>query len=310
MEYRALGKTGLQVSALSFGGSPLGSVFGEVSQEQANAAVRGALDAGINLFDTSPLYGETRSETVLGNALTGVPRDQYLLSTKCGRYTFTEFDFSPERVVRSVEESLIRLKTDHIDLLFCHDIEFVDIRPVIEETLPALRKVQEQGKIRFLGVSGFPLKIFPTVLAEVELDVVLAYCHYTLQNQRLMKLLPLLREKGVGVISASPFAMGVLTNRDLPEWHPAPPHVRQVAREAYVYAKGRGIELPDLALQFALANRELDTILTGISSEQELQRNLQAMASSIDAETLAGVLEILEPIRDFVWESGLPENNE
>lgn len=310
MEYRTLGNTGLQVSALSFGGSPLGSVFSEVSQEQANAAVRGALDAGINLFDVSPLYGDTKAETVLGKALEGVPRDQYILSTKCGRYTFTEFDFSPERVVRSVEESLTRLKTDHIDLLFCHDIEFVDIRPVIEETLPALRKVQAQGKVRFVGVSGFPLKIFPTVLAKTDLDVVLAYCHYTLQNQRLLKLLPLLREKGVGVISASPFAMGVLTSHTLPDWHPAPPHVREVAKKAYDYAASRGTYLPDLALQFALANKEVDTILTGMSSEQELQRNLQAMASSIDAETLEGVKQILEPIRDFVWASGRPENNE
>jgi aryl-alcohol dehydrogenase-like predicted oxidoreductase len=309
MEYRALGKTGMNVSALSFGGSPLGSVFRPISQEQADRAVRSALDAGINLFDVAPLYGETLAETVLGKALEGVPRDQYYLSTKTGRFKFTEFDFSPKRVRRSVDESLQRLKTDHIDLLFCHDIEFVDIRPVVEETIPTLREIQAEGKIKFVGVSGFPLKIFDIVLAETELDVILAYCHYTLQNQRLLSLLPKIKACGMGIISASPLTMGLLTKHTLPEWHPAPQHLRTVAREAFDYCESRGVSLPDLALQFAIANPDLDTVLTGMAEEVEVQRNLRAIASSMDTEVLEEVQRILEPIRDVVWSSGLAENN-
>src|SRR5437870_13807368 len=117
MQLRTLGKTGLEVSKLGFGGSSLGAVFRSVDQTDATRAVRTALDLGINFFDTSPFYGSTRAESVLGKALEGVPRDDYALATKVGRYGETEFDFSAARVNRSLDESLARLGVDYVDLL-------------------------------------------------------------------------------------------------------------------------------------------------------------------------------------------------
>lgn len=309
MEYRALGKTGIQVSELSFGGSSLGGAFGEVTQASADEAVGKALDAGINLFDTAPHYGVTKAETVLGNALRNRPRDSYFLSTKCGQYGPGAFDFSPSRVTRSVEESLQRLRTDHVDLLFCHDIEFVDIQGIVDETLPALFKLKEQGKARFIGVSGFPLKIFSMVLDKTPLDVILAYCHYTLQNQRLNALLPYLREKGVGVINAAPLGMRLLSNKPLPEWHPAQPEIREAMTQARLYCESVGVDIAQLALEFALENRSVDTTLLGIAAPDEVERNLSALSSSIPMEIRAEVLRIIEPVRDWAWSSGRAENN-
>ena len=147
------------MSALGLGAAALGGEYGAIDPGVARATVHAALDAGITLIDVSPYYGRTAAETVLGSALRGVPRDSYVLATKVGRYDVDSFDFSAARVVRSVEESLGRLRTDHVDLIQCHDIEFGDLSQIVEETLPALRGLQEKGLVRSVGVTGFPLSI-------------------------------------------------------------------------------------------------------------------------------------------------------
>ena len=121
---------------------------------------------------------------------------------------------------------------DHLDIILCHDIEFVDMPQIVEETLPALRKIQQQGKVRFVGVSGYPMKIFRYVLDRTDLDVILSYNHYTLQNTMLADLVPYLKGKGVGIMNAAPFSARLLTNAPLPPWHKATPEVRAVCRQA------------------------------------------------------------------------------
>src|SRR5947209_4957169 len=167
---------------------------------------------------------------LLGMAVRGVPRDRYILCSKLGRYDVGHFDFSARRVVESVDVSLYRLGVDYLDICLCHDIEFVDMAQIVEETLPALRKVQAQGKVRFVGVSGYPIKIFRYILDRAELDVVLSYGHYTLQNRRLLELVPYLRDKGVGIINASPFGARLLSNDPLPAWHKAAAPVKETCR--------------------------------------------------------------------------------
>src|SRR5690349_13137386 len=160
MERRPLGKTGLNVPVLGFGASSLGQEFRQVDLNEALRSVRVALDLGMNFIDTSPYYGRGMSEVLLGVALRGVPRNQYILGTKLGRYDAGHFDFSPRRVVESVDVSLHRLGVDHLDIILCHDIEFVIMQRIVDETLPALRRIQKQGKVRFVGVSGYPMKAF------------------------------------------------------------------------------------------------------------------------------------------------------
>ncbi len=309
MEYRVLGKTGLRVSSLSFGGSSLGGVFREVTEADGVRTVHAAVDLGINFIDVSPYYGLTKAETVLGKALREIPRDKYYLATKVGRYGDAEFDFSAERAQRSVEESLRRLQVECIDIIQCHDIEFGLLDQVVEETIPALRRLQQQGKVRFVGVTGLPLRIFRYVSERAGIDTVLSYCHYSLNDTALETLLPCLNEKGLGIISASPLSMGLLTERGAPPWHPAPVDVRTTCEVAAAYCRARGIAIEQLALQFAVANPGIHTTLVGTANPENLRRNVMWAGMPLDQELLSEVLAILGPVRNKTWPSGRLENN-
>src|SRR5919112_6061994 len=148
MQSRPLGKTNLNLPILSFGASSLGAEFRAIDVNEALRSVHVALENGMNFIDTAAYYGRGMSEVLLGIALEGVPRDSYTLCTKLGRYAPAHFDFSPKRVAESIDVSLERLRTDHLDIILCHDVEFVDLDYVVNETLPAVRKEQQQGKVK------------------------------------------------------------------------------------------------------------------------------------------------------------------
>ena len=139
MQTRRLGQTELHLPILSFGASSLGAEFRNVTVEEALKSVHVALECGLNFIDTSPFYGRGMSEVLLGIALKGVPRDSYTLCTKLGRYDLPHFDFSAKRVAESVDVSLHRLGTDHLDIVLCHDIEFVPSRCSETSTDSAMR---------------------------------------------------------------------------------------------------------------------------------------------------------------------------
>jgi len=309
MEYRFLGKTGLQVSALSYGASPLGGVFRDVNEAEGIRAVHAAIDLGINFIDVSPYYGLTRAESVLGKALKNIPRDRYYLATKVGRYGEDNFDFSARRVTESIDESLTRLNVDHIDVVQCHDIEFGLLDQVVNETLPALRKLQQQGKVRFAGVTGLPLKIFRHVLECTTLDTILSYCHYSLNDTTLEELIPYLQEKQVGVINASPLSMGLLSSRGAPKWHPASDEIKAACASAAAFCRGRGADIARLAIQFSASCPALATTLVGTANPDHLKKNVKWIDEPMDHELLAQVLKILEPVHNQTWHSGRPENN-
>ena len=157
MTYRELGQTGLKLSVISYGAASIGNEYGNLDEAEGIRSLHVALDGGVNFIDTSPYYGRTLSEKVLGKAFKEIPRDRFIIGTKCGRYDVDQFDFSAERVTRSVDESLQRMGLDWLDIIQCHDIEFGSLQQVLDEALPALRQLQEQGKVRFVGVTGFPL---------------------------------------------------------------------------------------------------------------------------------------------------------
>jgi aryl-alcohol dehydrogenase-like predicted oxidoreductase len=310
MERRPLGKTGLTLPVLSFGASSLGQEFRRVDVNEALRSVHVALDCGMDFIDTSPYYGRGMSEVLLGLALREVPRDRYLLGTKLGRYAPQHFDFSARRVAESVDVSLERMKVDHLDVCLCHDIEFVDMRQIVDETLPALRKVQKQGKVRFVGVSGYPMKMFRYVLDRTDLDVILSYNHYTLQNTMLADLTPYLKQKGVGVMNAAPFSARLLTDAPLPAWHKATPQVREVAKKAADHCRRRGSDIAKLALQFSIRHPDMATCVTGSASPQRIAEWASWAAEPIDEHLLKEVLEILRPIHNWFYVEGRPENND
>lgn len=306
MHYRPLGRTGLQVSALSLGGVAFGDMYGALGPGIADACVRRAIDLGINLIDTSPYYGQTRSESVLGDILSRGLRDKIYLCSKAGRNTLTDFDFTPEAIERSVEASLRRLRTDYLDILIAHDIEFAtDFEAIFTDTAAVLHKLKRAGKCRFIGMSGLPLSILRTAIERCDLDVVISYTHYTLQNQRLLdELLPTAEKHGVGVMNASPLCMGLLSDSGPPEWHPAPQAVKEAARQAAELCRNRGARLAVLGMQFCLSEKRIATTISGAAQAREIEANAQAMEITMNSELLRDVWQVFAPVKDITWPSG------
>ena len=310
MKYRKLGSTGLDVSCLGYGASPLGGVFGDRHLSDYIKTVHTALDLGINYIDVSPYYGLTKAETVLGKALAGIPRDSYHLATKVGRYGMDEFDFTAERVTRSLDESLQRMGVDYVDVIQCHDIEFTRLDQIVEETLPALRKLQDAGKARFVGITGLPLKIFPYVMDRAEVDTILSYCRFSLNDDRLIELTPYLTSKNCGIITASPLSMGLLSQRGPQDWHPAGQYIRNACRRAADYCREKEYPIEKLAVQFSVRQVDLNTTLVGTARADHIERNVKWIEEELDESLLAEVLTILQPIQGRTWPSGLKENSD
>lgn len=310
MEHRQLGKTNLKLPILSFGASSLGQEFRQVDLGEALRSVKVALDLGMNFIDTSPFYGRGMSEVLLGVALRGIPRDSYVLGTKLGRYDLAHFDFSAKRVAESIDVSLHRMGVEHLDIILCHDIEFVDMSQIVNETLPALRKIQQQGKVKYVGISGYPMKMFRYVADRAPLDVILSYNHYTLQNTMLADLVPYLKSKEIGIMNAAPFSARLLTNAPLPPWHKATPLVRQTVRKAAEHCQSKGVDIAKLALQFSIADKDLATCVVGSANPENVKRWAQWAEEPIDQQLLKEVLKILEPIHNWFYIEGRPENND
>ena len=313
MKYRNLGKTDLNVSILGFGASPLGEEFGKIDPLEGQRAVDAAIDHGINYFDVSPYYGRTLAEERLGKYLQG-KRDKVILATKVGRYDSEPpegFDFSAARIAQSVEESLNRLQTDVIDVFQAHDIEFVDKRQIIDEAIPAMQELKDQGKVRYIGITGYPLKVLKEVAAETEIDTILSYCHYNLMNTTLESHLEeFATHQGIGLINASPLHMRILTEKGAPDWHPAPESVQKAGERVAAFCKSRGINVSHLAMQFALDYNGAATALVGMSKQSHVARNVQAVDDEIDQDLLEEVRQLIEPVMDLNWLVGKPENNE
>ena len=310
MKRRLLGRTGLEVPILAFGASSLGAEFRRVTVEEALASVHVALDLGMNLIDTSPFYGRGMSEVLLGIALKEVPRDSYTLCTKLGRYDLGHFDFSAKRVAESVDVSLHRLGTDHLDIILCHDIEFVPMDKIVDETIPALQRIRDAGKVRFIGFSGYPQKIFRFICDQADVDCVLNYNQYTLQNTRFAdETVPWLVERGIGVMNAGPFSARLLTDALLPAWLKEPESVKAAAREAAALCRARGTPIAKLALQFSLENPLIATTIAGSANPANIRDWATWAAEPIDRELLAEVQAIFAPVHNVGHVEGLPENN-
>jgi aryl-alcohol dehydrogenase-like predicted oxidoreductase len=309
MRYRNLGRTGLKVSILSYGASSLGSEFRTIDEAEGVRAVHTALDLGLNFIDVSPYYGRTTAEILLGKALREVSRDRYFLATKVGRYDTDSFDFSRTRVTQSVDESLRRLGLDYIDLIQCHDIEFGSLEQIVDETIPALRSLRQSGKVGFIGITGLPLKIFKEVVDRTEIDTILSYCRYSLNDTSLERIIPFLKRTQTGIISASPLSMGLLTPRGAPNWHPASVGIRKHCQRAARFCEEKGENIAKLAMQFALANPEIDTTLVGTADPENLRRNVGWIEEPMDEELLLQVQKLLKPVKNETWLSGKPENN-
>ena len=309
MEYRRLGKTGMDVSRLSFGASPLGNVFEVADEGEGVKAVHYAIDQGINFFDVAPFYGITLAEKRLGKALAG-KRHQIYLATKCGRYGEREFDFSYNRVLQSIDESLQRLQTDYVDIFQLHDIEFVTKEQILNEAIPAALKAKEMGKTRFIGITGLPVRYLAEIARQTEVDTVLSWAHYNLlQDEINDELVPLSKAKGFGLMNAGPLLQRILSDAPPPDWHRSSPAVKAMQPALLRLCRNYGLNLSDVAIRFAVNHPDIATTIVGLSETRHVKQNLQALDLQIPEELLAEIHKLVAPVKNQMWYEGRPENN-
>jgi L-galactose dehydrogenase len=306
MEHRPLGRTGLNVSAMSIGSAAIGQQYGPVTAAEAAECVHAAIDAGINLVDTAAYYGVGLAESILGEALQGGWREKVTLCTKACRLDTAVFDFTPEGTRKCFEASLKRLRTDHVDILLAHDIEFADdFDYVFNETYGVLQQLKKEGKTRYIGMSCYPLGLLRQAIERCDLDVVISYAHFNLQNTRLLtELLPTAEARGVGVMNASPLALGLLTNQGPQPWFSGRAELRAACKEAADLCRSRGADIAFLGMQFCFAENRIPTTLTGTAKKPELEMNLRAMREPIDRQLLDDVQKVLAPVKDRTWPCG------
>lgn len=310
MDYRTFGTTGLEVSIVSFGGAPLGDMFGAADEGTAIATVHQALDLGINFFDTSPYYGAGLSEQRLGKALAG-HRDQVFVGTKAGRLASDRFDFGPEHIRASLERSLRLLNTEYVDVFQLHDVEFVKLDSIFCESYSELVKLRDEGKCRFIGMTAYPLATLRRAVMETELDAVLSYAHYTLLTTALAtELWPATQQRGTALINAAAVSLGLLTSAGTRyAGHPAGPEIRAAADRARRHCRDRGVDLGFLANQFSIQRSRCPTTLVGTTNAEHLATAVRAANEPIDEELLNEVLALTAEVHRVSWISGRPENN-
>ena len=300
----------MKISHLSFGASSLGSVFHETNEKDSFAAVEAAIDGGINFIDVSPYYGHYKAETVLGKALRNIPRDKYFLSTKVGRYGKdgkNTWDYSAQRATESVYESMERLGVDYIDLINVHDIEFQAALPgglqkVVDETLPALFELRDKGVVSHVGITDLQLENLKWVVERCEgVESILNFCHYTLNDDALTDYLDFFEQKGVGIVNASPLSMGLLSQRGVPAWHPAPTPLVEACQRAAEYCSQKGYQIEKLAVQFSVSNPRIASTLFSSANPDNVRRNIEWANEEPDWDLVREVKEIIGNQQRVTW---------
>ena len=307
MQYHEIGKTGMKVSSLGFGASSLGGVFHDLKEKQGIEAVFTAIESGINFIDVSPYYGYYKAETVLGKALKDIERDKYYLSTKVGRYGENGenmWDYSAKRVTASVYESMERLNVDYLDIINVHDIEFADLHQVVDETLPALVKLKEEGVVKHVGITDLQLENLKWVIDRVPkgtVESVLNFCHYCLCDDKLADFIDYFEQKGVGIVNASPLSMGLLTERGVPDWHPAPKSLIEACAKAAEYCKTKNFPIEKLAMQFSVSNDRIATTLFSTTNPENVKKNIDSINEPIDWDLVKVVRDIIGDQQRVSW---------
>jgi D-threo-aldose 1-dehydrogenase len=305
---KILGRSGLKVTRLGLGCAGIGGLYGDVPEEQAFEVVHRALSLGLNLFDTAPLYGYGKSETRLGKALAGVPRDQFVLATKVGRLLVPQeiadtsedplwgnpppvrprFDFSYDGVMRSFEESLKRLNLGRIDVLHIHDPDD-HFEQAMKGAYPALDKLRSQGLIHAVSAGMNQSEMLVRFALEGDFDCFLLAGRYSLLEQgALDELFPLCEKKNIGIMLGGTYNSGILA-QDLKSgtkynYLEAPPEILETARGLQMVAARHRVSLKAAASQFVLAHPAVTTIIPGTRVPDRVDENLAVHNERIPAD--------------------------
>ena len=306
IEKAEIRNTGLQVTRVGMGGAPIGGLYTAVEAATAVETIRRAHELGIGYYDTAPLYGSGRSEMLFGEALETIPRDDYVLSTKVGRLLepvaaqpesdqFVDlpsfeptYDYSRDGVLRSIDESLGRLRLDRVDIVMIHDPD-AHFEQALDEAFPALYELRSQGVVGAVGAGMNQWEMLARFAREGDPDCFLLAGRYTLLDQSgLDELLPLCVEKDIGIVLGGPYNSGILAS-DLSDdttfnYLPAPREVLEKARSIKDVCDRHGVPLKAAALQFGLAHPAVAATIPGARSIEEIEENLRMAAHPIPGD--------------------------
>ncbi|TKR78236.1 hypothetical protein L596_019075 [Steinernema carpocapsae] len=300
MTYRRLGQTELIVSKIALGCGPIGGLFGNI-EDSMTKLVETAITHGINYVDTSYWYGQSRSEEILGKVLAKIPRQSYYISTKVGRFELDfarSFDFRADKVLENLTNSLKKLRLTYIDICFVqvHDSEFAANESIIlYETLPALEIAKHSGKIRHIGICGYPLAHIASIVSKstVRIEVVMTYCHASLNDNALGEYVHFFQSRNIGLVNAATLSMGLLTSEGPPPWHPASESIKETARAAVQYCQSKNISIEKLAIDYGMNFAGVSTCLVGMDSVERVMRGIEIACSS-------GISELEQRVRDRI----------
>lgn len=298
---------------IGLGTAPLGNMFREVPEAEAIATIETAWDEGIRYFDTAPFYGAGLAELRLGKVLSQKNRDDYIISTKVGRYLLDEeeekeglfkqarknkvvTDYSADATKRSIEQSLERLQTDRLDIVYVHDLspdfhgdewisKFDEARKGAFRVLTQLR---EEGVIQSWGLgvnTTQPIEV-AMELEEVQPDLNLSATRYTLlqHEQALQRMLPTAQKKGIGIVVGGPYNSGALLGGDYFDYAEAPAEIKQRVKQLEEIAKRHGVSLKAAALQFSTAHPVVQAVIPGSTRPSRVKEDMAAMQEEIPAD--------------------------
>ena len=318
-----IGRTGLQVTRLGFGGATLGDAREAIDEARSAATIEAAYDAGIGFFDTSPWYGNGKSEHRFGHVLRTKRRDSFVLSTKVGRVfsrpkdvaRFAQdrwvgglpfelrFDYTRDGVLRSYEDSLTRLGMNSVDALLIHDLDFnhhateqgVNARFRELEAgggYAALQELKARGEIRAIGAGINHAGMIPRFLERFELDFFIVAMPYTLLNQEALDAeLPLCAARGVSVVIGAVYASGILArgpdDDPLYGYRPAEPEIVERTRRIEAVCRRHDVPLGAAALQFPFGHPSVSSAIPGPNTAAQVRTNLQWMRAEIPTDLWA-----------------------
>jgi D-threo-aldose 1-dehydrogenase len=306
----------IRFTTLGFGAAPLGNLYHAISEEDAQATLAAAWDAGIRYFDTAPLYGAGLSETRINHFLRGKPRSEYVISTKVGRLLracppeerlgqgkFFDipsrreiYDYGYDGVMRSLEDSLERLGIDSVEILFVHDIDVfnhgsIQRRDEHVETLmkggyKALSKLRDERVIKAFGAGINEWEVAEILARRGDFDIFLLAGRYTLLEQEaLQTFLPLCEERGIGIVLGGPYNSGILATGARPGAHynysPASDIVLERVRQIEEICSQHGVKLAEAALAFPLAHPAVVSVIPGAASPTQVRVNIETIQAKI-----------------------------
>ena len=298
------------VSNIAYGCATLANIYKPLNIDDCKQLITYTFKKGINYFDVAPFYGGELAERNLGYSIKDIPRSELFIATKIGRYTDDNsnsgaggyFDFSPSKIEQSIKKSIDNMNIKYIDLLQCHDIENVS-RQTVLDALPLLEHYKTTGIINGIGINSYPIQPLLDIVEStpIKINSVGTYAHNTLINNTILDYIEYFTKKNISIINSSPLAMGLLTQKGPPIWHPASNLMKTTVNNLNNYCLSKNLNIENLSMIYSLSNKDILTTISGGNSITEIKNNLNCLNKTIDDLIMKDITEIVYPIKNKLW---------